>query len=90
MYKKITTIEEHSDFPINGNGDYKKKYGPCVKADIPLMLKVLEFAHEHTNTDVDLHVLVTNMVTLSGEGHTLTMDDYEKLLVGITPKEPTV
>ena len=84
MYKKITTIEEHHDYP---DGDHKKKHGPCIKADIPLMLKVLEFARSGVNTDADLHILVNNMLTMSADHHILTVDDYDKLLAGIPPKE---
>ena len=93
MYKKITTIEEHSDVsenhtpkPVLARNGSIKKYAPCIRVDIPLLIRLLEFAREDASSDTDLHVLATNMVELSEEGRVLTMQDYTKLLEGTAPK----
>jgi hypothetical protein len=81
MYKKITTttVEEYSD-------DQNGSYPPSIKTDIPLMIRLLEFAREEASSDIDLHALATNLVSMSQDGRTLTMSDYPSLLEGFSPK----
>ena len=89
MYKKITTttVEEYSDDQISNGWNGSTKYAPCIKVDIPLMIRLLEFAREEASTDVDLHALAANMVTMGGEYcRTLTIEDYPKLLESFWPK----
>lgn len=91
MYKKVTTVtEEYSDMPINGNGmkpaamngnmEHCKLYAPCVRVDIPLMIRLLEYAREDASSDIDLHNLAAKMLEESAEGKVLTMADYDELI----------
>jgi hypothetical protein len=55
-----------------------------VKMDIPLLIRVMEFAKEDAKTDMDLHAAAENMIELSKEGRILNMDDYDSI---VTPEE---
>jgi hypothetical protein len=51
-----------------------------VKVDIPLLIRLLEYAREDAEGDLDLHDLAEKLVTLSGRGRTLSMKDYDRLV----------
>jgi|TARA_R110000782_G_scaffold130508_1_gene222181 hypothetical protein len=51
-----------------------------VKLDVPLFIRILEYAREDAKTDVDLHELTDNIIEMSSEGRTLSMSDYEYIL----------
>lgn len=48
--------------------------------DVPLMIRLLEYAREDSSNDMDLHVLATNAIELSEDGDALTMEHYSKLI----------
>jgi hypothetical protein len=50
-----------------------------ITLDIPLMIRVLEYAREDAKTDMDLHKVVENLINLRGEGP-LSMDHYEEIV----------
>ena len=58
----------------------------AVTLDIPLMIRLLEYAREDAQTDMDLHNVAEMLIQLSETGETLTMDNYDAI-VG-TPEEP--
>lgn len=47
--------------------------------DVPLMIRLLEYAREDAKTDMDLHNVAERMIELSAEGRTLTMQDYDAI-----------
>jgi hypothetical protein len=49
-----------------------------VTMDIPLLIRVLEFAREDAKTDMDLHKVVENLINM--RGGTLSMDEYDKIV----------
>jgi len=51
-----------------------------VHLDVPLFIRLLEFAREDAQADVDLHFLADNAIRLSAEGETLNMDHYNELI----------
>ena len=51
-----------------------------VKLDIPLFIRLLEYAREDAKTDMDLHNLTEKALMASAEGKILTMDDYSFLI----------
>ena len=51
-----------------------------VKIDIPLLIRLFEYAREDANTDMDLHVITERMIKLSSRGKTLSMRDYNKIV----------
>jgi hypothetical protein len=52
-----------------------------ITVDVPLFIRLLEYAREDAQADMDLHDMAEKAISLSASGKTLTMDDY-KLIVG--------
>ena len=50
-----------------------------VSMDVPLLIRMLEYAKEDAKNDVELHKIAERLITLS-QNKTLTMDDYEKII----------
>lgn len=48
-----------------------------VKLDVPLLIRLLEYAREDASTDMDLHDLAEKLVARCSRGKTLTMKDYD-------------
>lgn len=61
---------------------YEDKYNPEDTATInmPLLLRLMEFAKEDAETDMDLHRVIENIVQASEHGDTLTMDHYDDIV----------
>ena len=55
-----------------------------VRMDIPLLIRVMEFAKEDAKTDMDLHSAAENMIELSKSDRVLNMNDYNNI---VTPDE---
>ena len=51
-----------------------------VTLDIPLFIRLLEYAREDAQADADLHFVADNAIRLSGQGETLTMDHYDQIV----------
>ena len=54
-----------------------------ITVDVPLFIRLLEYAREDAKTDMDLHDLAEKAITLSETGKTLTMNDYDSLVTNI-------
>jgi len=48
--------------------------------DIPLLIRIMEFAKEDAQSDMDLHKVAENIIELSKEGKTLNMSDYNSIV----------
>lgn len=48
--------------------------------DIPLLIRIMEFAKEDAQTDMELHKVAKNIIELSKQGKTLTMSDYNRIV----------
>lgn len=57
-----------------------------VTLDIPLLIRLLEYAREDSKTDMDLHNVTERLIKLSQSGNVLSMDDYKR----IVPKQEKV
>jgi hypothetical protein len=51
-----------------------------IKLDVPLFIRLLEYAREDAQTDMDLHDVAENIISLAASGKTLTMDDYSSIV----------
>lgn len=62
--------------------DFEPTFNPedVVSLDVPLLIRLLEYAREDAKTDVDLHNLADRLIALSSMGKTLNMDDYDQLV----------
>lgn len=56
-----------------------------ITLDVPLFIRLLEYAREDAQSDMDLHSVTENAISLALSGKTLTMGDYSSI-VG-TPEE---
>jgi hypothetical protein len=57
-----------------------------ITVDVPLFIRLLEYAREDAKTDMDLHDVAENIIRLSETGRTLSMSDYN-MIVGSTEEE---
>lgn len=51
-----------------------------ISMDVPLFIRMLEFAREDASTDMDLHDLAQKAIKMSTEGEPLTMMHYGELV----------
>jgi hypothetical protein len=51
-----------------------------IKVDVPLFIRLLEYAREDAQTDMDLHDLAENIIKLSEAGRVLSMNDYNTII----------
>ena len=51
-----------------------------ITVDVPLFIRLLEYAREDAQTDMDLHDVADNIISLSSTGKTLTMNDYNSII----------
>ena len=56
-----------------------------ITLDVPLFIRLLEYAREDAKTDMDLHNVAERAINLSTEGECLGMQNYDSL-VGQTEK----
>lgn len=52
----------------------------AIVVDVPLFLRLLEFAREDAQTDMDLHTLTENLLKGLESKTVLTMDDYDTVV----------
>jgi hypothetical protein len=57
-----------------------------ISVDVPLFIRLLEYAREDAKTDINLHNVADNIIDLSEEGRVLSMDDYN-VIVGTNEEE---
>ena len=48
--------------------------------DIPLLIRIMEYAKEDAQSDMDLHKVAENIIELYKENKTLTMSDYNSIV----------
>jgi len=51
-----------------------------ITVDVPLFIRLLEYAREDAKTDMDLHTVTENIIALSETGKTLTMAQYDEIV----------
>lgn len=51
-----------------------------LRINVPLMLRLLEFAREDANSDLDLHFLTEHLIKHNGLHPYLSMKQYEELV----------
>ena len=88
LTKKITTstVEEHFSGTTNFKpmdyefDNYYENEEDVIKINVPLMIRLLEWAREDATKDVELHVITERLIDLSEEGDTLTMSEYPEIV----------
>jgi hypothetical protein len=51
-----------------------------ITLDVPLFIRLLEYAREDAQTDMDLHNVAENAIGLALSGKVLTMNDYNMIV----------
>lgn len=85
MYKKIThtIFEEHFDQePVKSKNDeyYSENEEDVIKLNVPLLIRLLEWAREEANKDCDLHKVAERLIELSEYGDVLNMEYYADII----------
>lgn len=67
--------------PLTGTIPIKEDGNPAdvISINIPLLIRLFEYAREDAETDMDLHTVAERLIALSQEGATLTMQDYDTI-----------
>ena len=56
-----------------------------ISMDVPLFIRMLEFAREDASTDMDLHDLAQKAIKMSAKGEPMTMVHYDELTAKDVP-----
>ncbi len=95
LTKKITTssVEEHFSEILKPSlkstqADYygfddeyeNENEEDVIRVNVPLMIRLLEYAREDAEKDIDLHSVTERLIELSEEGKVLEMKDYESIV----------
>ena len=56
-----------------------------IVLDVPLMIRLMEYAQENTTTDQDLHKIAEKMIELVNQEGELTMEDYQDIVGETAP-----
>lgn len=51
-----------------------------ITLDVPLLIRLLEYAREDAKTDMDLHVITDQLIRLSKEHSVLDMSCYQQVI----------
>ena len=51
-----------------------------IKLDVPLFIRLLEYAREDAKSDADLHHVTDQLIELAAAGEVLTMDQYNAIM----------
>ncbi len=64
----------------------QNQYNPedVVAFDVPMFLRLLEFAREDATDDEALHKATDKIIELCQDGQVLTMDQYDEIVAGNT------
>lgn len=82
--------EDKKDADIDTHLDESSNPTDSITLDVPLFIRMLEYAREDAKTDMDLHNVTENALKLSIEGKTLTMSDYDSIVGGKSLKEASM
>lgn len=55
-----------------------------VSFDVPMFIRLLEFAREDATDDEALHAATEKIIELCQDGQVLTMDQYDEIVAGNT------
>jgi hypothetical protein len=61
-----------------------------ITVDVPLFIRLLEFAREDAKADLDLHVVAENAIALSKGGTSLTMNNYNDIIKDANKEDQTM
>lgn len=78
--KKFRKMREDDPDGIIDGTDPNYNPEDVVQMDIPLFIRLLEYAKEDAKTDMDLHHLADRAIGLSATGQVLDMSNYDEIV----------
>lgn len=85
LVKQLDSFETEPELNEEPNGE------DVVTFDVPTMMRIMELCRESNPSDVQLHELLTNIITISKTKKVITMEDYDGIWNGIIePKDAGV
>jgi len=74
--------EINSEAYLSSRKQMKEAFNPTdtIKMDVPLFLRMLEYAREDAKTDLDLHDIAERLISIGRSGNTLSMRDYDRIV----------
>jgi hypothetical protein len=81
-YKRIATsiVEEHYSQQPRLKTEKAENEEDIISLNVPLMIRIMEYARESASSDIDLHYVAERLVELSEDGDVLDMDSYEDIV----------
>jgi hypothetical protein len=80
-------LTEMDDRYADGEDRTEQNPTDTVTVDVPLLIRLMEYAKEDAADDMALHQVAERLTQLSAEGKTLTMDDYDAIVGGDQPEQ---
>jgi hypothetical protein len=80
--KNVETVEDEKSDKKKDKLEERINPTDKVSLDVPLFIRLLEYAREDAKTDMDLHNVAEKAIALSQSGMTLSMNDYETIVGG--------
>ena len=80
LVRKQLTVKPE---PINSKqyiSEREENPEDVIKMDVPLLIRLLEYAREDAKADMDLHSVAENLIELSKNDLVLTMTDYDSIV----------
>ena len=74
--EKSCRVESGSQRKLRQGGSI----GDVIKMDVPLFIRMLEYAKEDAKSDVDLHLVTENAIKNNRKTKPLTMSDYDSIV----------
>lgn len=72
-------LQNQEQTPNQSNSEHQTAQEDKVTMDIPLFIRLLEWAKEESETDMDLHAVAERIAKHQSE--CLTMDDYDSIII---------
>jgi hypothetical protein len=72
----IDALEKH----LRIKEDLDQNQPDTVTVDVPLLIRLLEYAREDAKTDMDLHNVAEKLISFSQNGDVLTMNNYDAIV----------
>lgn len=86
MFKKIVVLDENqfAECEIKPSGSYIGNEEDVIKVDVPLFIRLLEYAREEAMDDVILHNIATKLVEIGEESNDPATMEHYKEVIGLT------
>lgn len=80
MFRTITIIDKNNFIQLPVDIQESENEEDKITVDVPLLIRLLEYAREDVKDDVTIHNVATRMIELSEEGDYLTMKHYAEIV----------